>query len=90
MTYVMSEYLHTTCFNSELLADFEDAPDSALCLEGDQVQALHTLIRSYLTSLSLPVRFVERNIDSNLFVTRRTYLEKLPPFDAIRYGRKQE
>ena len=48
-----------------------------LPLDPDQVQALHTLVRSYLTSLTVPVRFVERNIDSNLYVARRVYLEVL-------------
>ena len=43
-------------------------------LDSDETRALHTLIRSYLTSLSVPVRFGERNIDSNMFGPRPLYL----------------
>ena len=53
-----------------------------LALDEDQNQALHTLVRSYLTSLSIPVRFVEKNVDSNIFGPRRLYLDKLPPFES--------
>ena len=51
-------------------------------LDDDQIQALHTLVRSYLTSLSVPVRFVEKNVDSNIFGPRSLYLDKLPPFHS--------
>ena len=53
---------------------------AAIILDGDQLQALHTLVRSYLTSLSVPVRFEEKNIDCNMFGSRFLYLDLLPPF----------
>ena len=37
-------------------------------------------VRSYLTSLSVPVRFEEKNIDCNMFGSRFLYLDLLPPF----------
>lgn len=51
-------------------------------LDPDETRALHTLIRSYLTSLSVPVRFGEKNIDSNMFGPRQLYLDQLSPFDC--------
>ena len=54
--------------------------DDGIILDGDQLQALHTLVRSYLTSLSVPVRFEEKNIDCNMFGNRYMYLDLLPPF----------
>ncbi len=56
--------------------------DTAVILDGDQLQALHTLVRSYLTSLSVPVRFEEKNIDCNMFGSRFLYLDLLPPFKS--------
>ena len=79
-TAMLQLFLET--YFTELLSDHETLKKE-LVLDPDQLQALHTLVRSYLTSLSIPVRFVEKNIDSNLYVTRRNYLEKLPPFDKI-------
>ena len=58
----------------------EDTIAAAIILDGDQLQALHTLVRSYLTSLSVPVRFEEKNIDCNMFGSRFLYLDLLPPF----------
>ena len=52
----------------------ETLTESDLNLEPDGTRALQTLIRSYLTSLSVPVRFGERNIDSNMFGARPLYL----------------
>ena len=54
----------------------------AILLDGDQLQALHCLVRSYLTSLSVPVRFGEKNIDCNMFGNRLYYLDLLPPFNC--------
>ena len=71
-TAMLQLFLET--YFTELLADAEETK-AMVVLDPDQTQALHTLIRSYLTSLTVPVRFVERNIDSNLYVTRRVYLE---------------
>ena len=48
-------------------------------LRGDQLQALHTLVGSYLSSLSIPVRSEEKNC-SNMFGSRYLYLDLLPPF----------
>ena len=56
--------------------------DDGIILDGDQLQALHTLVRSYLTSLSVPVRFEEKNIDCNMFGNRYMYLDLLPPFGS--------
>ena len=58
--------------------------NAAIILDGDQLQALHTLVRSYLTSLSVPVRFEEKNIDCNMFGSRFLYLDLLPPFKTNR------
>lgn len=55
----------------------------SIILDGDQLQALHTLVRSYLTSLSVPVSFEEKNIDCNLFGSRYLYLDLLPPFKSL-------
>ena len=77
-TAMLQMFLET--YFQELLN--ETITPSSISLDADQVQALHTLIRSYLTSLSIPVRFVERNIDSNMFGSRRLYLDKLPPFES--------
>lgn len=52
----------------------ETLTETDIELDSDEVRALHTLIRSYLTSLSVPVRFGERNIDSNMFGPRPLYL----------------
>merc|ERR1712029_25416 len=63
-TAMLQLFLET--YFTELLADAESAKPHhtarpPLPLDSDQVQALHTLVRSYLTSLTVPVRFVERN-----------------------------
>ena len=60
--------------------DTSNSEEGAIILDGDQLQALHTLIRSYLTSLGIPVRFEEKNIDCNMFGNRYLYLDLLPPF----------
>ena len=60
--------------------DASNPEEGAIILDGDQLQALHTLIRSYLTSLGIPVRFEEKNIDCNMFGNRNLYLDLLPPF----------
>lgn len=39
------------------------------------------VFRSYLSSLSVPVRFGEKNIDSDMFGSRSDFLDRLPPFD---------
>ena len=52
------------------IIDASNPEDNAIILDGDQLQALHTLVRSYLTSLSVPVRFEEKNIDCNMFGSR--------------------
>ena len=52
----------------------ETLSESEVDLDSDGTRALQTLIRSYLTSLSVPVRFGERNIDSNMFGARPLYL----------------
>jgi len=52
----------------------ETLSEAEIELDADETRALHTLIRSYLTSLSVPVRFGERNIDSNMFGPRPLYL----------------
>ena len=76
-TAMLQLFLET--YFQELL---NDNVHGSISLDDDQIQALHTLVRSYLTSLSVPVRFVERNIDSNIFGSRRLYLDKLPPFES--------
>lgn len=69
-------------FTDVLQVEEDECQDlKKLILDGDQLQALHTLVRSYLTSLSVPVRFGEKNIDCNMFGTRRLFLDQLPPFD---------
>ena len=60
--------LFLEAFFTEILTETE------IELDSDEIRALHTLIRSYLTSLSVPVRFGERNIDSNMFGPRPFYL----------------
>ena len=62
--------------------DASNPADNSIILDGDQLQALHTLVRSYLTSLSVPVRFEEKNIDCNMFGSRFLYLDLLPPFKS--------
>ena len=52
----------------------ETLSEAEIDLGSDEIRALHTLIRSYLTSLSVPVRFGDRNIDSNMFGLRPLYL----------------
>lgn len=61
-------------------AETPTSTEPSIILDGDQLQALHTLVRSYLTSLSVPVRFEEKNIDCNMFGSRFLYLDLLPPF----------
>lgn len=58
----------------------ETLTEAEVELASDEIRALHTLIRSYLTSLSVPVRFGERNIDSNMFGPRPLYLVNLKRF----------
>ena len=76
-TAMLQLFLET--YFQELL---HDNRQHSLALDEDQTQALHTLVRSYLTSLSVPVRFIEKNVDSNIFGPRRLYLDKLPPFES--------
>ncbi len=67
----------------ELLASAEEQTiDSRKdqTLGASEEQALCVLVRSYLTSLSLPVKFGERDIDADMFGSRKHYLDKLPPF----------
>eukprot|EP00095_Tigriopus_kingsejongensis_P008125 maker-scaffold256_size235750-snap-gene-0.9 protein:Tk08125 transcript:maker-scaffold256_size235750-snap-gene-0.9-mRNA-1 annotation:"hermansky-pudlak syndrome 3 protein" len=52
----------------------------ALTLDLEQEQAVQTLVRSYLTSLSVPVRFGDKDIDTDMFGNRFEFLDKLPPF----------
>eukprot|EP00096_Caligus_rogercresseyi_P011242 TRINITY_DN4363_c0_g1_i1.p1 TRINITY_DN4363_c0_g1~~TRINITY_DN4363_c0_g1_i1.p1 ORF type:complete len:507 (-),score=117.40 TRINITY_DN4363_c0_g1_i1:444-1781(-) len=49
-------------------------------LDEDIHLVLKTLIRSYLSCISTPVRFGDKNIDSDIFGPRSLYLELLPPF----------
>lgn len=76
-TAMLQLFLET--YFQELL---HDNRRESISLDDDQIQALHTLVRSYLTSLSVPVRFIEKNVDSNIFGQRRLYLDKLPPFES--------
>ena len=71
-TAMLQLFLET--YFTDLLADAQESKAEVL-LDADQTQALHTLVRSYLTSLTVPVRFVEVDIDFNMYVTRRVYLE---------------
>ena len=77
-TAMIQLFLET--YFQELLHDSQT--QGSLTLDEEQIQALQTLVRSYLTSLSIPVRFVERNVDSNIFGPRKLYLDKLPPFQS--------
>uniref|UniRef100_A0A0K2UWL5 Uncharacterized protein n=1 Tax=Lepeophtheirus salmonis TaxID=72036 RepID=A0A0K2UWL5_LEPSM len=53
----------------------------------DILQVLKSLIRSYLSCISTPIRFGDKNIDSDIFGPRDLYLEMLPPFQ---YGGSRE
>ena len=77
-TAMIQLFLET--YFQELLHDSQT--QGSITLDEEQTQALQTLVRSYLTSLSIPVRFVERNVDSNIFGPRKLYLDKLPPFQS--------
>jgi len=71
---------HTSTLQLFLEAYFTDLlsdQDSKLELTDEDILALHTLIRSYLTGLSVPVRFGEKNIDSNMFGSRPMFLVDL-------------
>jgi hypothetical protein len=69
-------------FLEAYFTDIIESTVDEIILDGDQLQALHTLVRSYLTSLSVPVRFGEKNIDCNMFGNRHLYLDQLPPFNS--------
>lgn len=73
--------LFLECYFVDVI-DTSDTEEPTIILDGDQLQALHTLVRSYLTSLSVPVSFEEKNIDCNMFGSRHLYLDLLPPFKA--------
>ena len=71
-----------TYFTEFLNDNPADNDDDVRRLDQEQEQALQTLVRSYLTSLSVPVRFGDRDIDTDMFGTRQSYLDKLPPFEG--------
>ncbi|TRY75729.1 hypothetical protein TCAL_09858 [Tigriopus californicus] len=72
-TAMLQLFLET--YFTEELGDLE-----RIQLDIEQEQAVQTLIRSYLTSLSVPVRFGDKNIDTDMFGNRMEFLDKLPPF----------
>lgn len=89
-TAALQLFLET--YFTEVLADSEqhqqqqgeDDPCDGEILEAAQTEegeeALQTLVRSYLASLSVPVHFGEKNIDADMFGNRLLCLDKLPPF----------
>lgn len=72
-TAMLQLFLET--YLTEELGDLEH-----IQVDIEQEQAVQTLIRSYLTSLSVPVRFGDKNIDTDMFGNRLDFLDKLPPF----------
>ena len=65
--------------DSELEED-DEVENKPTTMSEETDEALQTLVRSYLTSLSVPVRFGEKNIDADIFGNRLLCLDKLPPF----------